>query len=82
MPRIGVIVHGKCFGLAKITEAIEIQYISFLQRVNTCLRVGWRVCVEWSLVAHSPMGQKIISTDPNAEWFLSRGGSLRSHKGH
>ena len=55
---IGMIVHGKCFGLAKITGAIEIQHLSFLWRANACIRVEWRVCVGWSFVAHSPMGGK------------------------
>ena len=47
-----------CFWVAKITGAIEIQYLSFLWRANACLRMGWRVCVEWLLVPHSPMGGK------------------------
>ena len=80
-------VYGKCSGLAKITGAIEIQYLSFLWRANSGPRVGWRVCVEWLLAV--PDQWKITSANPNVEWLLSGGGhydlgswslGLKAHK--
>ena len=59
MAGIGMIVYGKCFGVVKITGAIETKYLSFLVRKSKCIPgVGWRLCVGWSLVVSSLMGGK------------------------
>ena len=46
---------------------------------KACPGMGWRMCVELVIVCAQPDGWKIISVEPNVEWFLSGGGSKGSH---
>ena len=53
------------------------RYLSSLVRESECIpQVGWRVCVGWSLVAHSLMGGKQTVPNQMGASSLSGGGSF------
>ena len=69
-------VHEKCFGYYRSDRNL----VPILPEESECMpQGGMEGCCKVVTDCAQPDRWKIASADPNAEWFLSGGGSLGSH---